>query len=219
MELVFILLVIVLGLALVLAWSIGLGWLLSHVLPFSLFEGSLLAMVASVIVGYVASRILDGLELPFIEPETLAEKPGEVPSYAIPYTRFYPTEADKTWEGWFRFELANRLYDALAVAPRLTGRLDKSQRQELAIRLTDIGIVLLKAKTGRGRQVRTRLADWQAHMTQQGLKPYDEALLRLAMTTVNNVLAVPLFEHVVRAKLWDQPAHLDLTDAPPPARR
>jgi hypothetical protein len=54
--------------------------------------------------------------------------------------------------------------------------------------------------------VRTRLADWQAQMTAQGLKPYDEALLPLAMTTVHNALAAPLFEHVVRAKLWDQPA-------------
>ncbi len=135
------------------------------------------------------------------------------------HSRFYPTEADKTWEGWFRFELANRLYDAPAAAPRLTGRLDKSQRQDLAIRLTDVGIALLKAKTGRGRRGRTRLADWHAQMTTQGLKPYDEALLRLAMTTVNNVLAAPLFEHVVRAKLWDQPAHFDLADEPPPARR
>jgi hypothetical protein len=216
MELVIILLLILLGLALVLAWSIGLGWLLSHLLPFSLFEGSLLVMLASVIVGYVASRIVRGLEWPLLEPETLSEEPVELPSYAIPHTRFYPTETDKTWEGWFRFELANRLYDALAAAPRLTGRLDKTQRQELAIRLTDTGIVLLKAKTGRGRQVRTRLADWQAQMTKQGLKPYDEALLRLAMTTLHNTLAAPLFEHVVRAKLWDQPARLN--DEPPPAR-
>ncbi len=130
-----------------------------------------------------------------------------------------PPKPTRTWEGWFRFELANRLYDALVAVPRLTGRLDKTQRQELAIRLTDIGIALLKAKTGRGRQVRTRLADWQAQMTKQGLKPYDEALLRLAMTTLHHTLATPLFEHVVRAKLWDQPAHLDLADERPPARR
>ncbi len=149
---------------------------------------------ASVIVGYVASRLLHGLELPLIEPEALAEEPVEMPSYAIPHTRFYAIEADKTWEGWFRFELANRLYDALAAAPRLTGRLDKSQRQELAIRLTDSGIALLKAKTGRGRQVSTHLADWRAQMANQGLKPYDEALLRLAMTTLHNTLAAPLFE-------------------------
>ena len=219
MELVFIVLLILLGIVLVLAWSIGLGWLVSHLLPFSLFEGSLLVMAASVIVGYIASRLLRGLDLPLIDPEMLAEEPIDVPSYVIPHSRFYPSEADKTWEGWFRFELANRLYDALAAAPRLTGRPDKSQRQELAIRLTDVGIILLKAKTGRGRQVRTRLADWQAQMTKQGLKPYDEALLRLAMTTLHNTLAVPLFEHVVRAKLWDQLAHLDLADEPPPARR
>ncbi len=219
MELVITLLLILVGMALVLAWSIGLGWLLSHLLPFSLFEGSLLAMAASVIVGYVASRILHGLELPLIEPEIPLEPPVDLPSYAIPHTRFYPTETDKTWEAWFRFELANRLYDALAAAPRVTGRLDKSQRQELAVRLADVGIALLKAKTGRGRQVRTRLADWQTHMANQSLKPYDEALLRLAMTTLHTTLAAPLFERVVRAKLWDQSARLDLADELQPGRR
>jgi hypothetical protein len=176
-------------------------------------------MAASVIVGSVASPILRGLELPLIEHETLAEQPVELLAHAIPPTHFYPTEADRTWEEWFRFELVNRLYDALAATPRLTGRLDKSQRQELAIGLTGIGIALLKAKTGRGRPVRTCLVDWQAQMTKQGLKLYDEALLQLAMTTVHHTLAAPLFEHVVRAKLWDQPAHLDLADEPPPGRR
>ncbi len=52
----------------------------------------------------------------------------------------------------------------------------------------------------------------------KGLKPYDEALLRLAMTTLNNTLAAPPFELVVRAKLWEQPAHFDLTDELPPDR-
>ena len=56
-ELAIILLVILVSIALVLAWSIGLGWLLSHLVPFSLFEGSLLAMAASVIVGVIASRV------------------------------------------------------------------------------------------------------------------------------------------------------------------
>ncbi len=116
MELVITLLLILAGMALVLVWSIGLGWLLSHLLPFSLFEGSLLAMAASVIVGYVASRILGSLELPLIEPETPLEQPVDLPSYAIPHTRFYPTEPDKSWEAWFRLELANRLYDTLARA-------------------------------------------------------------------------------------------------------
>jgi hypothetical protein len=39
MELGIILLLILLGIVLVLAWSLGLGWLWSHLLPFSLLEG------------------------------------------------------------------------------------------------------------------------------------------------------------------------------------
>jgi hypothetical protein len=56
-------------------------------------------------------------------------------------------------------------------------------------------------------------------MTKQGLKPYDEALLRLAMTTLHDTLATPTFERVVRSKLWDQPARLDPSDELPPTRR
>ena len=153
-----------------------------------------------------------------VEPETPLEPAIDLPSYAIPHIRFYPTDTNKTWEGWFRFELANRLYDALAAAPRQTGRLDNSQRQELAVRLADIAVALLKAKTGRGRRLSTRLVDWQTHMTKQGLQPYDEALLRLAMSTLHDILATPMFERVVCTKLWDQPARLDLSDEPPPAR-
>jgi hypothetical protein len=97
-ELAIILLLLLVSIALVLAWSIGLGWLLSHLLPFSLFEGSLLAMAASVIVGYIASRVWEGVDLPWVEPETPLEQPVYLPSYAIPYTRFYPTETDKTWK-------------------------------------------------------------------------------------------------------------------------
>ena len=136
MELVVIVLVILLGIVVVLAWSIGLGWLVSHLLPFSLFEGSLLVMAASVIVGYVASRVLESVGPPWIEPDLAPEDLVDLPSYSIPLTRFTASETDKTWETWFRFELANRLYDALAAAPRVSGRQDKNQRQELAIRLS-----------------------------------------------------------------------------------
>ena len=204
------------GIVLVLAWSIGLGWLLTHILPFSLFEGSLLSMAASVIVGYIATRMMGSMDLPFAESDTIDDDIG-LSAYSIPATRFYQTSADQTWEAWFRFELANRLDDALVEAPQVTGRMDKTQRQELAIRLADIAIPLLKAKTGKTKHIRTQLSNWRQHMTKQGLKPYDDNILRLAMTTVNQTISQQMFDNVIRAKLWDKSAAMfDLVQPPLP---
>ncbi len=203
------------GIIFVLGWSIGLGWLLTHILPFSLFEGSLLSMVASVIVGYVVTRLMSSVDLPFTEQSTDDEDELELPAYSIPATRFYQTQADQTWEAWVRFELANRLDDALVEAPQVTGRMDKTQRQELAIRLADIAIPLLKAKTGKTKHIRTQLANWRQQMTKQGLKPYDDHILRLAMTTVNQTILHPMFDHIIRAKLWDKSAAMfDIVNQP-----
>ena len=35
------------------------------------------------------------------------------------------------------------------------------------------------------------------------MKPYDEAILMLTMTTRHAMLTLPVFERVVRANLWD----------------
>lgn len=205
MELLVLLVLGLLGIVLVLAWSIGLGWLLTRLLPFSLFEGSLLAMMASVVVAYLATRLMRGIELPFTEFEDVDDD-LEPSSYDIPATRFYTSPIDRTWAAWFTYELANRLDDALKQSPRVTGRLDKAQRQELAVRLADVAVALLRTKTGRAKQIRTRLVDWQQQMTRQDMKPYDEDILKLAMTTLDGMLTLPEFERVVRAKLWDKPA-------------
>ena len=203
------------GIVFVLAWSIGLGWLLTLLLPFNLFEGSILAMAASVIVASVASRILKTTDFPFNEPEEEDDDSFDLTTYTIPATRFYTSQAEQTWEAWVRFELANRIDNALLHSPRVTGRMDKNQRQELAIRLTDVAIGLLKAKTGRSKLIRTRLKDWQQQMIKQDLKPYDEAILRLAMVTLHRAVAHPMVDNVVRSKMWDKPAAIfDLVSNP-----
>jgi hypothetical protein len=214
-ELIVFLVLGLIGMALVLAWSIGLGWLLTRLLPFSLFEGSLLAMAASVVVGYLATRLMSAIDLPFTELED-ADDDMAPSRYDIPATRFYAAPSDRTWAAWFTYELANRLADALEQSPRVAGRLDKAQRQELAIRLAairlaEVAVALLRTKTGRAKHIRTRLVDWQQHMAKQDMKPYDEAILKLAMLTLHGMLTLPVVERVVRAKLWDRPApDLDL---------
>lgn len=213
MEVIVFVVLGLVGVALILAWSIGLGWLVSHLLPFTLFEGSLLSLVASALVGYLGSRLLTGPSFSLNEP--MAEEGDwiDASTYDIPATRFYQLDAEKTWEAWFKFEGANRLYDELQQAPKVTGRMNPMQQQELAIRLMDIGVALLKTKTGRAKQIRTRLVDWQQSMTKQGLKPYDEPILRLAMSTLHRLVSSPPYERVVQNKLWDKPAVMfDLVD-------
>ena len=58
--LLLVLLIVVVSLALVLGIAIGIGWVLTLILPFTLFEGSLLGIIASIIVGsFNASHIIN----------------------------------------------------------------------------------------------------------------------------------------------------------------
>ncbi len=58
---IYVLIIIVLAillLALVLGITIGLGWLLTLFLPFTLFEGTILVMAASAIMGFVGYNLV-----------------------------------------------------------------------------------------------------------------------------------------------------------------
>src|SRR5712691_7533263 len=96
-----------LSLAVFLGWSIGLGWLLTRLLPFSLFEGSLLAMFASTVVGAVFWRVMGVLETPgldFDEDEFDEEEAKDIPA-----SHFFKTDVSPSWAAWLRYDLANQI--------------------------------------------------------------------------------------------------------------
>jgi hypothetical protein len=199
------LVVSLLGIILVLAWSIGLGWLLSHIVPFSLFEGSLMVMAATVIVAYIISRVArpgEGLDADDFD-DLDADEIGESLGYKIPSSRFYESEETKTWEAYFRYGLANNINLEFESNPRATGRMNESQVQELSIRLADVIVGLLKRRSARKRLVVT-VAELKKYMESLGQKPYDDDILMLATKAVNIGLSMPIHASIIHDKLWDK---------------
>jgi hypothetical protein len=196
------------GIVVFLVWSIGLGWLLTKIFGFTLFEGSLLAMFSSVSVGYVLVRLLA------ITPPDFDFDDNDSAIKAlhadIPMSRFVKSEANKTLEAWFSYSLANNVYLELQQNPRLSAQMDPPHLQELSIRLSEIIVKLLKRKPIRKKKVRITLADLREQMTLMDQKPYDDDILTLAVGAANMLLSISSAENVVRQKLWDR--HTDMFD-------
>ena len=86
--------------------------------------------------------------------------------------------------------------------------LNQSQLQELSIRLAEAGINIVKRKTGRARRLSTNLNDLRRELNRMGQRPYDDHILRLALSAINmnlNFFEEPLRE-VIRRQEWDQPS-------------
>lgn len=190
---VFVLMIVLLG------WAIIVGWVLTQMFAFTLFEGTLLAMVATGMAGYlVFSTLLDRLSLPDDEDELWDEDTDNIPA-----ERFFPTPAERTWEAWFRFQVANTIYSELRENHPTTA-MDKPQKQELSIRLSEICIAALKSKSTRSRDFHLSINDLQRQMKTMELKPYDDDILEVAADATNLSLVLPPAETVIREQLWGQ---------------
>ncbi len=184
MILVF-LLIGTLAIGLLVFWSAGLSWLLIKLLPFSLFEGALLVLLGTLFVLYVAFKIL--AELPQTNSEMLPPPAISLPELdSIPDDRFWQSDEEKTNEAWFRYAIANELYEDLREM-ELDMTLGKAQQKELAIRLTDIVVALLKVRNYRknARRVAITLPQLKEQMGKMGQRPYDDDIMETAVATVN----------------------------------
>ncbi|MBL7182941.1 MAG: hypothetical protein ISS50_00660 [Anaerolineae bacterium] len=202
--LILIIIVIVISFALVLGVALGMGWILTLFLPFSLFEATLLGMIATIVICTVWYNILRSVE-PFGFDEEY-EEPELEDSDEIPPSRFYKTDADRTWENWFRYILANVTYeDFLDLG--WTARMNDRQLQELSIRLTDVAIAALKGKSSRTKRLRVSKGMLKNEMTKMGQQPYDDDILDIAINAINDELGTLQEElrDVIRGKLWNEP--------------
>jgi hypothetical protein len=192
----------IIGIFVFLAWSLGLGWVLTKLFGFTLFEGSLLAMISSISVWYALARLLAAAppELDFDEDGI----PLKAVGMEIPKTRFYKTDKEKTLEAWFCYSLANNIYLDMQANPRMIASMDSPRLQELAIRLAEIIVQLLKRKPIRKKKVRITAADLREQMNLMDQKPYDEDILALAVRGANDLLQLTSAENVVRNRQWDQ---------------
>lgn len=204
------------------AMGIGLGRILLWVTPsFTVFEATLLATI----FGFIAFALLRMLARLFLPAELMLDErqstwdPGEEkPSgdyQSIPQDRFYKSKAERTWERWFTAEVANDLYAEFQDAPKTAGNLNQSQLQELSIRLAEAGVNIIKRKTGRARRLSTNLNDLRRELNRMGQRPYDDDILRLALSAINmnlNYFEEPLRE-VIHEQEWDRPTTMPESEA------
>ncbi|MEA3341810.1 MAG: hypothetical protein U9R15_17735 [Chloroflexota bacterium] len=207
---------VILLLALVLGIAIGLGWLLTLVLPFTLFEGTLLVMAASAFIGTVGYNLVRALSdfIPRLlsDPDFYDYEDDEEDEYYddIPTSRFFKTSAEQTWGTWFRYEIANDIYVEFQAAPKRIAPMGDRQLQELAIRLADIAVAILKAKTSRAKRLEITKSALQRQMTRNGQRPYDDDILNLAANAIGASLEYYYedFIDVIQGRLWNEPTDM-----------
>lgn len=187
----------------VLGWSLALGALLALVLPFSLFQGTLLSMVASMMGLYIFFRMSETSELGWDD--------STVNFHEIPRGRFFTTEDDWSYENWIRYEVANAILYEIKYRES-PGQMDDEQLQALAMRLTDPAVAVLKRKTGRSTPLHVTVAQLRNQLKRMDQQPYDDDIMHAAVDGINLVLTAGPLEYAVRKKMWDQPAPIVVSD-------
>ena len=188
-------------LALIVGISLAVGWLLTIFLPFSLFEGTLLAMIAGIATGTIWRRIMDSPSISRPEEEAIYSEPD-----GIPQSRFWESGADRTWGKLFRYVLANSIYKDLLYSPRWEGEVEGEQLQETSILLADAAVEVLKTKSPRAKRLRVSRAMLKRKMVQMEQLPYDDDVLDVAVAAMNLELAHHHEElvEVITGRLWDE---------------
>lgn len=206
LSLLFILLAVLLSIALVLGFALGIGWVLTRFLPFTLFEGTLLGLIASVMVGTFWNTILNVIT-PFDGSDEEFDDEDDDDYDTIPSSRFFKTDQEKTWEAWLRYTIANRVYVEFQDWPQPVSMIGNKQQQELAIRLADMTLSLLKAKTARAKQLRVTMNTLKREMGKLGQRPYDTDILHLAIGAINEELDYYYDDiiTVIEEKSWNKP--------------
>ena len=196
-----------LGVTAVLAIVVGLGWVLTQVVSaFTLFEATILVIFSAVI----ASTIFDKLFSFFMGVDTDEYAPDEYlfegdPENKIPVDRFSETAAEFTGEAYFRYHAANAIFDALEELPRTVGLNSEQQLVELAIRLADPVVNILRRRKKRVARVTISVGAMKKEMGRMGLRPYDDDILQTAVVSVNALLeADERLVTVVNDHEWDE---------------
>ncbi len=205
-----IIVLLIISFALVIGVALGVGWILTLFLPFSLFEATLLGMIAALVTWTVWRNILDSIK-PFGSDDKEEPELEDLEDFdEIPPSRFYRTDADRTWENWFRYMIANTTYEDFLDLPGRIAQMNDRQLQELSIRLTDAAMAALKVKSPRTKQLSVTKGMLKHEMTKMGQKPYDDDILDTAVSAINDELDSLQEElrEVIRGKLWDEPVDM-----------
>ena len=209
---ILITLVIVVSFAIVFGVALGVGWILTLFLPFSLFEATLLGMITTTIMWALWRNILSpiGDFGSYYDEEDDDEEPEFEDLDEISPSRFYRTDTDRTWENWFRYVIANTIYEDILDSPGWIGQMKEGQLQEMSIRLADAAVAALKRKSPRTKRLRMTKEMLKHEMTQMGQQPYDDDILDTAVSAINDELIASQEElrEVIREKSWDDPVDI-----------
>ncbi len=194
----------------IMAWSVGVGWLVTKLLPFTLFEATLLGMLASLLAIYTIVRLMNLSSEAELEDTAVSDTfpPGSfvLPEDSIPASRFIQSEEDETEESWFRYQIANDIYDDLLAELDLENSMGETQIKELAVRLTDVVTAVCKArpKKSRSQRVTITVAQLKKQMDKMGLRSYDNDILKTTANAVNERLSYDdELADIVRQKTWN----------------
>jgi hypothetical protein len=205
-------LLIVLTLAIVLGVAVGVGWLLTRLLPFTLFEGTLLGLLASVIVGAFWINVLRSVAR--WSQEEAEEDEEDFYYDEIPPDRFFKTGSEKTWETWLHYEFANDIYVEFQDYPQRIAPTGDRQLQELAVRLAEVAVAILKTKPPRTKRLHLSPGALKQQLIKMGQRPYDDDILNLAAEVINDYMSdhQPELLWVIGKKLWDESPDLYTAD-------
>ncbi len=205
-------LLIVLTLAIVLGVAVGVGWLLTRLLPFTLFEGTLLGLLASVIVGAFWINVLRSVAR--WSQEEAEEDEEDFYYDEIPPDRFFKMGFEKTWETWLHYEFANDIYVEFQDYPQRIAPTGDRQLQELAVRLAEVAVAILKTKPPRTKRLHLSPGALKQQLIKMGQRPYDDDILNLAAEVINDYMSdhQPELLWVIGQKLWDESPDLYTAD-------
>lgn len=201
-----VVLVLSVGLTAVLTIVIGLGWVLTQIIPaFSLFEAAVLIILAGVVTRVLIEWIIEffkGVDLDDFDLDTFPYEDN--PHNAIVIDRFAKTEAEFDGEAYFRYHIANAIFDDLNDIPRTVGLSTQREIIELSIRLTDPVVSILKRRKKWTARVTITVAAMKKELNQMGLRAYDKDILETAVESVNDELEVnERLRNIVNDHEWD----------------
>ena len=194
----------------------AMSWLLRWFFPLGLFESLVVsalltwmtALVANAIIGFFFNP--NSMRTPFssfaAEPKWKDLELNDPELTKISRTRLYKSDNERTWEAWLTYEIANDIYADFQIDPQTVAAMNDSQRQELAIRLAELGVAILKRKTSASRNFQVNANAVRRELERIGQKPYDSDLITVAVDAIN--VNVDYYgdelASVIRNRLWQQ---------------
>ena len=216
--------------------ALFLVWIMARVLmlifAFTIFEAMLLSIFFSgfaISVIFYFSGVVDTLDENISETRRVNNRIRPISlsaagieslgfdrdEYAyIPNGRFYKSTSERTWEKWLSKEIANDIYAEFQRKPSTIPNLNDTQMRELAIRLADFSIDILKRKTTRARKLTITKNQLAREVQKNGQRAYDDPIIKVAVSAYNMNTDYYYDEliNVVHKKKWSQLATVEDED-------